>query len=52
MLRVIDRCPRSLAARAAEREMRAVDSEHAKNLQSEPWREEQLLRSMAVPQSP
>lgn len=35
-----------------EREMRAVDSEHAKNLKSDNWRVHQLLCSLASPTHP
>jgi secreted Zn-dependent insulinase-like peptidase len=41
-----------LDAEALTREVLAVDSEHAKNLRSDAWREWQLLKSTAKPGSP
>jgi insulysin len=37
---------------ATEREMNAVDSEHSKNLQSDMWREDQLMHSTASKEHP
>ena len=39
-------------AGAADREIRAVDSENAKNLQSDAWRTSMLLKSMCRPEHP
>jgi insulysin len=39
-------------ASATEREMRAVESENAKNLQNDLWRSTQLLHSVALPSHP
>mmetsp|Transcript_28912 Transcript_28912/g.46802 ORF Transcript_28912/g.46802 Transcript_28912/m.46802 type:complete len:1017 (-) Transcript_28912:212-3262(-) len=41
-----------LTESATEREMKAVDSEHKKNLQSDAWRCMQLLKSSANPEHP
>jgi insulysin len=44
-------CP-LFSATCTEREMNAVDSENSKNLQSDMWRQFQLLKSMANPMHP
>lgn len=41
-----------LSEDAAEREMRAVDSEHKNNLPADNWRSFQLLKSLAAPDHP